>query len=315
LYLFACTVVTNGLSQNDKQRLDEIIEPNEEVQSFFRKFTSAERKKRLKILKKFNFDESKDHKKQLKRIFSELIEKAGGSKQIIEQLLYFSVKADETREAMLPAIFFQHSRLTRLELLEGLVPYLSVEHDKLRQTAAGSLPSIEGGKREERGKGQGRMPYQIVISKRQDDLPVQLIKHMYKRNPHRAIEVMVSVLAEGTEQVQKEGLLKLVDEVNKRIERIKTLFVKKKKLRQEGETQKIQSIEKRMKENKSYVKKEIKKWATSNVWWIRLYAAGLMRQNPRLRDNNIIQEMKEDPHELVREVTRSINKWNQRPGY
>jgi hypothetical protein len=308
LYLFACTVVTNGLSQNDKQRLDEIIEPNEEVQSFFRKFTSAERKKRLKILKKFNFDESKDHKKQLKRIFSELIEKAGGSKQIIEQLLYFSVKADETREAMLPAIFFQHSRLTRLELLEGLVPYLSVEHDKLRQTAAGSLPSIEGGKREERGKGQGRMPYQIVISKRQDDLPVQLIKHMYKRNPHRAIEILVSVLGDEIEQVQIEQLDNSIDEVKNRLNRNRTLLERKKKLRQEGERQQIHNIEKRVNANKKYVNEEIKLLSTSDIWWIRLYSAALMRLHPNLRDNQLIQEMNDDPHEVVREVITLINK-------
>jgi hypothetical protein len=152
------------------------------------------------------------------------------------------------------------------------------------------------------------MPYQIVISKRQDDLPVQLIKHMYKRNPHRAIEILVSVLGDEIEQVQIEQLDNSIDEVKNRLNRNRTLLERKKKLRQEGERQQIHNIEKRVNANKKYVNEEIKLLSTSDIWWIRLYSAALMRLHPNLRDNQLIQEMNDDPHEVVREVITLINK-------
>lgn len=53
--------------------------------------------------------------------------------------------------------------------------------------------------------------------------------------------------------------------------------------------------------------KGIKEIAAGGAWWEELYAAEKMYQNPKLRNPELIKQLKNSNHEIVRETIQSIN--------
>lgn len=197
---------------------------------------------------------------------------------------------------------FEEEKIDKINVLRESIPYIRVKEHGFRRDLNELMGSLEG----ENFKNIKR----VLIDMRAD-LPLPLVKYIYHKDPDSALNIMMDVFKN---KKNHSNLNKISDQFNdvKNHKKKKAEVTKKiKAIRSNGPTQKnneIGDLKRKHSSHSQSIRKNLVRMAASKVWWVRLYAAEMMRQYPKLRNGHIIQELKDDSHELVRETITSINK-------
>lgn len=199
--------------------------------------------------------------------------------ELIRQLVIFSVEAENMREGITPVGVVSLLDIEADDLQRALGGYLSTpnpEHrreieDILRgaETEDRQVPSFEGYVRLLRHRRNAGVP-----------LPAALIRRMYAVDPQQALFSLMRV--DGLEPETRKELTWSDHVVYEVVWRREHEF----------------DIDER---TLAAAKAELERLSQSEEWWVRLYAAVIMRQNPMLRITSVVQRLSDDQHALVKQ--------------
>ncbi len=107
---------------------------------------------------------------------------------------------------------------------------------------------------------------------------------MYARHPGKALLAMQQVYVQADRRRTRE-LLWAEHVVADVVWKHQNGFLEKTKVEPEAATQ-------------------LEKLSQDQTWWVRLYVAEILRQHPAFRTPALVDRLKDDPHELVRNAMR-----------
>jgi len=204
-----------------------------------------------------------------------------GGQRLVPQLLYYSVDAGSTRDAMAFGIIVDRLRIDQDVLVGPLVPFLGAEDAALREQAANILAGCEGG-------GYDRPPdFEIYRTLLQDDVRagkipnVHLTQHLFEAHPGTALLLFRSMSL--LDPKEDRAILWAEHVVADAVWKYEHGFLKPDQV-------------------DAAAAEQLAQLSQSPVWWARLYVARIMQQQPPLRDASIERALKQDENELVRQV-------------
>ncbi|MHB8971171.1 MAG: HEAT repeat domain-containing protein [Pirellulaceae bacterium] len=203
--------------------------------------------------------------------------------KLIPQLLYYSIYGTDPagkhdlKEGMALAGCADLLKIPRSQIATALVPYLGTRDAKLQ-------PKLR-----EIFDGFDFAFWQEFLQRRLrsgQDLPPELIPYLYQRSPAEALLTMARTLAvqQAPEESSKQWrtLIWAEHAVSDTLWKHAHEFLEPTRVEPEAATQ-------------------IAKLASDNHWWVRLYAAEILRQHPGFRQAELLEKLAQDDHPLVRE--------------
>ncbi len=199
-------------------------------------------------------------------------------RKLVEQLIYYNAgQLSDIYASFVPGVVTRHLGVDKRAIAEAAVTYVYVSHPGVRAVADEFLTGIE-----QRGLAPLEFTYyrSIVIIQRKDgkEVPVNVIRRMYERDPAEAFDSLVMVYS--SEPAHRELVLAkhVVDEM---------LWRKLHRYLKPGEVP-------------PEVLPQLDKLAKDGGWWGRLYVAEITRRNPELRDPSIMERLRKDSTQIVR---------------
>lgn len=220
----------------------------------------------------------------------QVLAEMGGAnyEKLIPQLLYYSVYGTDPagkhdlKEGMALAGVSDLLKISQNQIATALLPFLNPPHsdsldEKLRQ------------KLREVFDGFDSTFFQELLQSRLrtgKDLPLELVPYMYQRNPAEALLTMARTMAihQTWEESRKQwrSLIWAEHIVSDTLWKHDHEFLDPTQVEPEAAAQ-------------------IEKLAGDNEWWVRLYAAEILRQHPGFRRSELLQKLAQDDHPLVRQ--------------
>ncbi len=208
--------------------------------------------------------------------------------RLVGQLLAYSAlpETDTTREAMVMPVVIDALNIDRDELFRGVAPYIETRDPRLWSEAEELLQGIANPT-----GAPDCTDYSIFhgylggTHRGRAAAPDRFVRWMYQHDPGSALLMFMRLdnpAGEGNHEARRKALWAkhLVDV---------TLWRQRNGFR-EAEQARPEALS------------ELKSLAGSNAWWIRLYVAEVMRQEPALRDTAVVQRLQADPSPLVQSV-------------
>jgi hypothetical protein len=202
--------------------------------------------------------------------------------RLVRQLLYHSSHADDTKDAMASGLVIQRLGLPDSAVVRALVPLLGTTDPVLDKSVRNTLAGFEG-------RAAGRRPdlsvYREIIAdclRAGEDPPGNLIQYMYQADPGEALLTLMRA-----HQLRKPEELKTILWA----EHVVSDVIWKQRHGFLG----LDEIE-------PAAGRELASLSGHREWWVRLYAAEIMRQHPAFRQPSLIDKLSRDSHVLVREA-------------
>lgn len=175
-------------------------------------------------------------------------------------------------------VMLHHLQVTPAPIVMAMLPYIESDHEQLRQAALEQFRGIEA----RRGFGEPDFShYGSLVQGHKEDPPLRLVKYMYDRSPGTAVLVMQGIYDERHDRFRDVVWAEHVIEDNLWQQRQNFL---------EDEATLPEAVA------------EVTKMARHEEWWARLYAAEIITQHPEFGTPEIVEALKNDEHELVREA-------------
>lgn len=244
---------TAALAEQQGQNIT--IAPDGAVQSFLKSLSSTNTPKRQNV-------SSPETEKDLSQKLIELQEKAGGTQELVRQLLYFGAQSKSTREGMLPWVIIEQMKISQDDIRSALIRCLEADDRELLKEVHEWLEGIDY---DRSAKRYAFASYEKVIQDARSGIPQGLVKYMYETSPDAALSSMASVY------LAKDEAKALADQV-----------------RGEDEAQAVDRLSRRPE------------------WWAKLYAAEKMKQNPKLRDPELMKRLKKSKNPAVSAAIQEI---------
>lgn len=206
------------------------------------------------------------------------------TEHLIRQLLLFQVKAKSMEEAMTPGIVLREVKVGSADVVFALVDYLEDPDPDIRKGVKETLAEIEA----ECDRGSPNFSaYTTLLQNRKragEKLPAALIRHMYLVDAREALSSMEEATEASTEM---RRALTWSDHVVGEV-----LWRKQRQYELDGAAVRNANT-------------ELEKMSQSELWWVRLYVATIMRSHPELRQPSLVEKLARDENELVRQITTS----------
>lgn len=212
----------------------------------------------------------------------ELRTTTGDDAELVRQLVYYQSKQGLQKRMM---VFFIFDHLRRVGLGEStiaaaLAPHVYAEGDRLRDLVRERLHIVEG-------KVTGQPPdygtYRQIIARSKESQYLPLIRYMYESAPREALLTLMGANADKVAPEERRKIVWAEHVVGNTLWKQRYDFLEEDQVEAEATEQ-------------------LTKMAAHNQWWARLYAATIMRQHPEFRQPDLVERLKEDPHDLVREA-------------
>jgi len=251
------------------------IVPEKEIQDCLHSLVSASSEK-----------ETQDGLKRLRYLAGDSV-----GRNIVPQLLYFQqTYRPATRREAIDSHFAVEKLIDRLEIregqyLQGILPYIGTDDPQLRKRINSILKLVESG-----NAGTPDFSYYRSVldsyHRTRGCIPVELVRHMFRRSPGQTLLVCMRLYAEDYMQVWKPVTWAehVVSEV---------LW------KQEHSFLKRDEIEPAAAEQLDMLSRH-------DGWWARLYVAEIMRQHPEFRVDETVQRLANDKNELVRQAAAAL---------
>jgi hypothetical protein len=180
--IVAAESLCTGLAIVGKAAEDIFINPNEKVQSFLHSLASTNLQERRKLF-------SGGTEEELQQKYAEVQEIAGGTEQLIAQLLYCRVHAKTMEEAIVPLFVAEQLGLSKDDIAEGLLPYLESDDRSVVKEASEWL----GGTDRALGIEADLSRYEKILREKQGEAPMGLLRYMFDRDPQAAVVTVARV--------------------------------------------------------------------------------------------------------------------------
>lgn len=247
--------VTSGGVVAEQNSEEFSIKPNQEVQSLLQALSSANAQERQKMFPAGTEEEFKE-------TLISIQEKAGGVQELVRQLLYFSVHAQDTRQGMLPLVLVEQLNISEDDRVAAIIPLLNTRDQSVLKQAYEWLQVVDFDSETQEFRFSR---HENVLRRKSVDVPNGLIKYMYAKSPDAALSSLANVY------LDKDEAKALVDQV-----------------KGEDEVLAVVRLSKRPE------------------WWAKLYAAEKMKQNPKLRDPDLIEQLKKCNNPVVSATIQEI---------
>jgi len=126
---------------------------------------------------------------ELRQKLAEVQKMAGGDKEMVLQLLYFSAHASGMEEAMLPGFILEQLAISKTDFAAAVLPLLDSEDESTRHLAAEHLPFADANTK----GGVDFSRYETILREKKQNPPPGLIRYMYGRNPQAAVIAVARV--------------------------------------------------------------------------------------------------------------------------
>jgi hypothetical protein len=217
----------------------------------------------------------------------------------IHQVLFYAAYGPEPHVERLEAMgmllrteLMRTIRVSQDEVVWSVAPYLSEEDGRMRRAADLLLkyvdvyrPDYQNDEGFDAIEGYLRGPPPL------ENPPAQLIRGMFDARPYAAVRSLASIyLAKNNtgdaqdNRIAMEKVMKVMEPVG-RIQRFLPA--------RNGQMPAPMPHE---------IASDVQAVARSEYWWIRLYAADLMKRFPALRDPDVMRRLSNDPNGIVREI-------------
>lgn len=196
------------------------------------------------------------------------------------------------------------SMLLRLELMRTInvtrggvvwaaVPYLDDEDGRLRNAAEVLIGQMDVYRPDyQHDDGFEEIEAYLGTPPRVEDPPRQLVKGMYQARPHAAVRAMARIYLNPAPGPDKDAEIRATSE-------------------QSELTAAVRHIEQHLSVSSGFDQGALEpetaaifqKLAQDEHWWVRLYAAQLMKRYPAFRDAATMRRLSDDPNSLVRQIS------------
>lgn len=194
---------------------------------------------------------------------------------LLLQLALYLKEAGGTERSMGGALVLHHLGFTPEEKLETVLPYLDTGDPGLRRVFAEILGTID---RKEGGAPDFRF-YEAWLSKENRSPPPALIRYLYEVSPDAALDSMARIY--GGESVGHGESANRVGDLRELLRRRDTSMTWSTKHRARA----VAALE---------------TLSRDPAWWVRLYAAAVVKANPDLATPASKSRLESDPDPLVR---------------
>ena len=252
--------------------------------------------------------------------------------ELVKQVAIFAMAPGEEMQPMTAGVILQYMRLPSRVTIRTLAPYLDTKNPQLRSFVRDWFKGHDNA-----GPGQWTAPdYKEYLdfvrwkTNRKEDVPGGFTKYIFERSPGHALLVFASANSHGDVaarmQALREAVGKSIDDVPQpnpkpdaqEAERGRQLSTKESREARLKARRQIELAE-HIVSNAIWLDKhdfivrfqsalpEVKEaFATlmQGEWWARLYVAYIMRQHPKLRQDELLQQLTKDENELVKEIAQ-----------
>jgi len=243
------------------------IAPDADVQSRLDRVVRVATDRKAK-----SWDQAAAIEKELREIAEKDPEK------LVQQVLSCRVQsAAESEERSLVVLqLIDYFRIPDTAIVHAVIPYMGTPNEHLRDSIDLLLRSVEG--RAPPGHPD-YSSYSTWITLSKNEPPSELVRRMYRRCPGAALLTMREIYVREPQRVK--GLLWAEHVISDTIWKHGHGFLPTSTVDSEAAT-------------------EIEKLSKDDAWWVRLYAAEIMRQHPAFRTPELVSRLKDDPDKLVR---------------
>jgi hypothetical protein len=238
------------------------------------------------------------------RAMSELVklEQVAGRDRpkLIQQLLLYEsqVLGDKS---MMPLVILQYLHYSDGFMVEALAPYVNTEDPKLRHLVRDRLEAIDRleGEKRDRLNGPNYRVYERYVRariQREKPIPLPLVGYMYGKAPGMALLAFVEA-----HQWRLDGL----PSTHKWPKEKGEPLVWAEHVVSEAIWREEHRLKEKFEEARPEAIAELEKLSKHDTWWVRLYVAEILQQHSAFRSPEMVERLKKDAHELVREaITR-----------
>lgn len=186
-----------------------------------------------------------------------LLKAMGGEdfRDLVPQLLYFSMRATDVREGMAAAVIADRLHITKEQQLQAVVPYLNTSDAALQRELRNIFGDIDGASA---SQPPDFTPFTSLL-RNAGNPPVVLVAYMMETAPDRALAALANAYIADPDA--RRALL-----------------------------------------TGPRASADLERLAQHDAWWVRLYVAERIAQDPKLRTPALMQRLRDDPHPLVRAV-------------
>lgn len=293
VYCFCLTSQETATETEGKTSLKKLFDPNKKVQTLLKSFIDKDGKGFVPRSKEAWNNKLSKLRKSIE----------GGQKKLVSELLYFLISAQGMREAMLPGVIIDKIELSRIDLLKGLIPYIDVDHKTVRDHVKNLLKAVEDN--DENSQTPDFKPYELFLREKKSDIPLSLVQYMYRRHASKSLKIMVKIYNDKLNAKQLAEIREAHKRIRAAMKKIKQFNIQKSNLSSEDQD-KIEKVKKKIEFKTATLRSYLKQMASSRFWWVRLYAAEILRSKPEYKNDIIIKNLISDKNELVRKTIHLI---------
>ncbi len=217
---------------------------------------------------------------------------SGGRDRLMRDLVWFGSRTADTRGGMVPAVVVNTLAISDREIVSALVTILGARDDGFRKEAEQLVRDLEPGLRQCRGTFEILGDFIRSGDQQTAEPPLPLVQFIFRTHPANALRAMTSEFLRDS-PAQTRELIWAEHVVADAIWKKENQFTDA--LAEVGRD----------------VAEQLDALAKHRQWWVRLYAAEVLRRHPELGEPETIKQLRQDAHELVREaVSGSGNRSN-----
>jgi hypothetical protein len=226
-----------------------------------------------------------------------LAELARDDEKFLRQLVYFYCRHETGRHSEDKQIFVLYLigelKLSQTALTRVVTPYLFHENERLDSIARNFLAKIEGSAVELACDRRDYQWYTPLIGGA--DPPLRLIRYMFDHGPESALlEMNVAYHARENREAYRR-ILWAEHVISDNVWKQQHGFLK------EDEVEPAAAA-------------EIENLSAHEAWWARLYVAEILVQQPEFQTPELMERLRDEPHELVRlAISRKARQGNGPP--
>ncbi len=205
---------------------------------------------------------------------------------LVPQLFLFSKDATDTREAMAFGVLVEQLRIPAQDIVRSLVPLLESPDPELRRALGNVLSEFEDRSVD---RGPSFSIYRPVLeaqARAGEGFPLGLVRYLYETDPGAAFLLLLRIQVTAPEELKP--LLWAEHAVGEVLWKQRFGFLRPNEVEPEAVEQ-------------------LRFLARHPTWWARLYAAQILSRHPAFRAAAPVEELKRDPHPLVREVAVAVS--------
>ena len=196
----------------------------------------------------------------------------GDRESLLLQLVLFLAKHPENEPTMGAALLIDFYQFTKAEKIAALVPYLDTDDGRLRDAMYQVLSTVD----RPDGAGPDFAPYDAVL-RDSENASAGLIRYLYEVSPIDALAATARAYA-GDDAAARAVRRAL------QLERLRAG-------QDAGRTA-----------DSEQARREVDALSRDAAWWLRLYAAHLVRTDPDLGSPEIVERLRSDSHGLVQQA-------------